>query len=582
MADRPTGFATVGMVIALAKKMALRYGVVNITDIQLDAVSHGIKFILADGSSVTVPFDASELPFSDSTGFLTENNVQDAILQLRAASVLMRTSEQMEQDLTHDILPEGTLVICKQFGVYQLGGLYQLDIVGDSRVWSELSSGVKFDEETIEENNEGELQAIGVKDSYGNLITGDDIAAKSVVSVSNTGSAIDEINYITINGVEKKIASGSTGVVIDNESITENTDGEIQAVALKNKGLRVTSTAIVYGNFDGITYFDSDEDFLLFVQQGYIEKGGIRINYDSSGLYMTPGTTGGIIIALTGTSGTLTDDQFNRLNVSPVSSALILNNRVYRYNQKLENAYSFTNISYPTTTTKEEKAIYVNFVSTALNYKSWSLENQESALFGELYDIGSEQVTLEDEKIYPKMTVAQAKEIRDKYKAPNLIRLKWTISSIEFIFEPFNFIDALNGFMVNVHGKNIKFEWQGTDQDEDFITPTIVNGGKYEHLINVVNGTTPYGTWNYQFKFLDDDNELYTSLADVGTYLYDAYGTAKLLASGSYVDSNSQTYLVISVRGTSNNMVEIEYVKLSDGIISTTTSGLLAVTDSVH
>lgn len=113
-------------------------------------------------------------------------------------------------------------------------------------------------------------------------------------------------------------------------------------------------------------------------------------------------------------------------------------------------------------------------------------------------------------------------------------------------------------------------------------TPVFVNGGKYEHTINVVNGTTPSGTWNYQFKFLDDNNTPYTSLADVGTHLYDTYGNAKIDASGTYIDSNSQTYLVISVRGTSNNMVEIEYVKLSDGIVSTTTSELLAVVDSVH
>ena len=84
--DKPTGYATVGMLMAIAKSMALRYGVTNIADIQLDAASSGIKFILTSGDTITVPFDASELPFAPGSSGLTANNVQDAIYQVNNRS----------------------------------------------------------------------------------------------------------------------------------------------------------------------------------------------------------------------------------------------------------------------------------------------------------------------------------------------------------------------------------------------------------------------------------------------------------------------------------------------------------------
>lgn len=54
----------------------------------------------------------------------------------------------------------------------------------------------------------------------------DDIDSKSTVSVSDTGTATDEIQYITIDGVEKKIAGGSGSSYTFTNGLTE-TDGTV-------------------------------------------------------------------------------------------------------------------------------------------------------------------------------------------------------------------------------------------------------------------------------------------------------------------------------------------------------------------
>jgi hypothetical protein len=42
----------IGTITAIAKRMALRYGVVNITDIGLNAEANGIEFVLATGDVI--------------------------------------------------------------------------------------------------------------------------------------------------------------------------------------------------------------------------------------------------------------------------------------------------------------------------------------------------------------------------------------------------------------------------------------------------------------------------------------------------------------------------------------------------
>lgn len=70
-----------------------------------------------------------------------------------------------------------------------------------------------------------------------NSISVANICSKSAVSVSNTGTATDEISYITVNGVEKKIASGST---------TKNSSPQVR-------------TSPIYGSADMDTYYQISE-----------------------------------------------------------------------------------------------------------------------------------------------------------------------------------------------------------------------------------------------------------------------------------------------------------------------------------
>lgn len=106
--DKPTGYATVGMLMAIAKNFAMRYGVTNIEDITLDPSGNGIQFILTTGETITVPFDASELPFIPGSSGLTANNIQDAIYELKtlfADYVTLNTDETISGQKTFSTTP---------------------------------------------------------------------------------------------------------------------------------------------------------------------------------------------------------------------------------------------------------------------------------------------------------------------------------------------------------------------------------------------------------------------------------------------------------------------------------------------
>lgn len=78
MIDNENSISTAS-VLALAKSMALKYGVVGIQDIRLNALANGIEFVLVTGDVVNVPFTASELPFNGTISGVTQNNIQDTI-----------------------------------------------------------------------------------------------------------------------------------------------------------------------------------------------------------------------------------------------------------------------------------------------------------------------------------------------------------------------------------------------------------------------------------------------------------------------------------------------------------------------
>lgn len=322
--------------------------------------------------------------------------------------------------------------------------------------------------------------------SYSNTIYPTTDTQSTKVIYVNTSS--EAVNYKHWNVEDEE---PSSAISIDETSITENTDGEIQAVALKDKGKKVTASAIVDGDFDGITHFERDEDFTTFVNQGYIEKDGVRLDYNENGFYSTPSTQPAFI------------------------------------------------------------------------------------------DIGSSQLQLEaDNKIYPKMTVGNAKLIYEKYKAGKPFTIKWTLSGISLFFSPVNATTMTNSFVVLIHDKFIKYEWTNSQLDTEEISPVYEAEQTWTHIINC-DATTAQGQYKYQFQFRDTDASEYSMLYEVAEHLNEEYSGVRLPASGTYTEG-ANVYLVTSVEASSSSQIAVTMTKLSDGSERVITTGAVAVTDSVH
>jgi hypothetical protein len=70
---------SLAVVTAVAKRFALQYGAIGITDIRLNTEANGIEFILVSGDVVNVPFMANEMPFDGTISDIDADNVQSAI-----------------------------------------------------------------------------------------------------------------------------------------------------------------------------------------------------------------------------------------------------------------------------------------------------------------------------------------------------------------------------------------------------------------------------------------------------------------------------------------------------------------------
>lgn len=75
------GYATVGMVLALAKKMAIQYGALGISDVRTTPDGSDLIFIMSDGSQhrVELNFSANGVDYDDSVTKFNVSNVQAAI-----------------------------------------------------------------------------------------------------------------------------------------------------------------------------------------------------------------------------------------------------------------------------------------------------------------------------------------------------------------------------------------------------------------------------------------------------------------------------------------------------------------------
>ena len=85
--------------------------------------------------------------------------------------------------------------------------------------------------------------------------------------------------------------SGSgADISIDDESITENSQGEIQAVSLKDKAINVGSQSITSNNFEGVTSL-TEAQYQELYTNGTLTIGDVTLTYKNGMIYVTPETT---------------------------------------------------------------------------------------------------------------------------------------------------------------------------------------------------------------------------------------------------------------------------------------------------
>lgn len=390
-----------------------------------------------------------------------------------------------------------------------------------------------------------------LKDGTNNISLAD-IAAKSTVSVSDTGTATDEVKYITVNGVQKKIGG------------------------------------------EGIT-----------------------------------------VITLTGTSGTISDTDFAKIQANPSAVVFSLNGRKYTHNEDASTYISYSNVIYPTVDSQDAKVIYINTESTAVNYKTWSLETEtpggsvnidnvsitendddEIQTIGvidqntgnankewtgtrdeyealavkdnnttyyitdddettklEVIDIGSTSTTIET-ITYPTMTKAVLDSIYTEYTAGKALTLHWLLLGIHTYFTVVYSTD-INGYEINIvsHGKITKYNWN--NQTDTLVIPTVEGGGnKYTHNITMrLGGSQGYVT--FQIK----DNNITSYDASrieeyITTHGYNS-STHALIVHGSFYFNDEQAIGIITSMYRSSGRYYFVYTKIQvSSTLDTETSSI--------
>ena len=97
-------------------------------------------------------------------------------------------------------------------------------------------------------------------------------------------------------------------ITIDDESITENESGDLQAVALKN-GLKKINTTISLSDFKGMVHL-SEAQYQELVTYGTISVGGQTITFDEGTIYVTPDQPAPMELTLSGTSVLTSEETF--------------------------------------------------------------------------------------------------------------------------------------------------------------------------------------------------------------------------------------------------------------------------------
>ena len=115
------GYATVGMVLALAKKMAIQYGALGIADVRTTPDGSDLIFIMSDGSQhrVELNFSANGVDYDDSVTKFNVSNVQAAIealfseLQAKQNTLTAGNGISIEND-TIAVTDAGGLTVLKE------------------------------------------------------------------------------------------------------------------------------------------------------------------------------------------------------------------------------------------------------------------------------------------------------------------------------------------------------------------------------------------------------------------------------------------------------------------------------------
>lgn len=160
--------------------------------------------------------------------------------------------------------------------------------------------------------------------------------------------ALESSDFKTINS-QSIVGSGdiAVSVTVDNSSITKNASDQIQAVALKNKSVDISSgTAVVSSNLNGVVTLTVSQ-YNTLKTNGTITVDGTTLTYDENGtIYNTVDESEVSIVAVDitlvsseTTSGTLTSTELQTLqanNQNYIRTKLTIDNtdhiEIYRLN----------------------------------------------------------------------------------------------------------------------------------------------------------------------------------------------------------------------------------------------------------
>lgn len=123
-------------------------------------------------------------------------------------------------------------------------------------------------------------------DIVGFVLEQNTLTAKQMIELIQNSSTISvELDQtgtkLIFNGV------GGSDISIDNASITENEQGEIQAVALKNKAINVLTQSVSFNDFDGVMSLTETQYQELYAN-GTLPIGDTTLTYKDGMIYVTP------------------------------------------------------------------------------------------------------------------------------------------------------------------------------------------------------------------------------------------------------------------------------------------------------